>query len=77
MSDRAQPNSWQAVGDGAWLVGFLSGIAVAKNSDFIKGTDGESILLWMDNYCRSNPLKGISDGGGALFYELKKQKGLK
>jgi hypothetical protein len=60
----------------AWLNGFLSGIAFGTNVDILKGTDKESIYLWIDNYCRANPLKDLDDAGLALFDELKRQKRL-
>jgi hypothetical protein len=60
-----------------WLIGYLTGIAIGTNKDFLKGTDNPSIYLWMDNYCRQNPLKDMADGGLDLFFELKKQKNIK
>jgi len=60
----------------AWLLGVLSGMALYSDKDILKGTDNESIYLWMDNYCRANPLKSISNGGDVLFEELLKQKKL-
>ena len=59
-----------------WFIGFLTGIAFMSNKDFLHGTDNESLYLWLDNYCRSNPLKMIDDGGYLLFLELVKQKRL-
>lgn len=61
--------------DTAWLVGYLSGIAVAKDSDFIRGIDNSSLYFWMDRYCESNPLHNVSLGGALLAKELIKQKG--
>ncbi len=59
-----------------WLVGYLSGLAIGTNKDFIKGTDNPSIFLWVDNYCRANPLKSLGDAGTDLYFELIKQKKL-
>lgn len=61
-------------GHESWLTGFLSGLAVAAKKEFwgrpnIDLIDNESVYLWMDNYCRANPLKDISDGGIELFIE--------
>jgi hypothetical protein len=61
----------------AWILGFLSGSAVQTNKDILKNTDNESLYLWIDNYCRANPLKFIPDASDALFEELKKQEGFK
>ena len=33
-----------------WLIGYLSGQAIALDRDFLKGTDNASIFLWMDSY---------------------------
>jgi hypothetical protein len=65
-----------AFGNQTWLVGYLSGLAVATNKQFLSGTDNQSIYLWVDNYCRANPLRSLPDAGTALYYELVKQKKL-
>jgi hypothetical protein len=62
----------------SWLMGYISGLSFAVNSmvlkaDVIKGTDAESVFLWMDNYCKTNPLNSLADGGFALFGELLKR----
>ena len=59
-----------------WLVGYLSGKAVATGKNFLKNTDNKSVYLWMDNYCRSNPLRHISDGADDLAIELIRMKKL-
>ena len=59
-----------------WVLGFLNGSAVQTNKDILKNTDNESLYLWIDNYCRANPLKSLVDGSDDLFEALKKQKGL-
>ena len=64
-------------GDEIWLVGYMTGVAIGTGKDFIAGTDALSIFIWMDNYCRANPLKDISRGGIELYFELKKQKNIK
>ena len=66
----------QQVVNETWFVGYLSGIALESDKDFLRGTDNESLFLWLDNYCTKNPLKFISDGGDLLFLELVKQKRL-
>jgi hypothetical protein len=59
-----------------WVTGFLSGYAAYSNKDILKGTDNESIFLWVDNYCHKNPLEYTDSASGTLFKELLKQKGL-
>lgn len=60
-----------------WLLGFLSGLAAGTKKDVLDSTDNESVYLWMDNYCKANPLKGTHDGAGYLYLELMEQKGIK
>jgi hypothetical protein len=62
--------------DGAvqsWLAGYLSGLAVAFNNDALAEPDGESIFLWMDNYCAAHPLDRVATGGRVLFDELSQR----
>ena len=60
-----------------WLTGYLSGIALGSGREFWKKDSGEldyeSVALWMDNYCKANPLKNIGDGGSLLFQERTKK----
>ena len=64
-----------ALGNTSWLLGYLSGQAVSRGTDFLSGTDNVSIYKWMDNYCRTNPLRDVSSGGNALAAELSGKKG--
>lgn len=57
----------------AWLVGYLSGRAAASGVDLLKGTDNPSLFLWMDNFCRAQPLKDIEDGASELVPELARK----
>ena len=75
-TDNSSGKSWASLASESWLVGYLSGLAGGIDKDFLKGTDAPSIFLWVDNYCRSNPLKAIDDAGIALALELVKQKRL-
>ena len=57
-----------------WIVGYLSGLAVATKKDFwgtpnVNLLDNDSVFLWVDNYCRRNPLNNLDDAGYALFIE--------
>ena len=64
-----------ALGNTSWLLGYLSGLAASRGKDFLSGTDNGSIYKWMDNYCRTNPLRDVSSGGIALADELTRKKG--
>jgi hypothetical protein len=63
-----------ALGNASWLLGYLSGLAVAGGKDYLSGTDNSSLYKWMDDYCRANPLRDVSIGGNALAAELAKKK---
>ena len=68
-----QKNDFASLINEAWLVGYLSGVAVATGRNALQGTDNESLFLWMDNYCKSSPLSRIDEGGDTLFIELAKR----
>ena len=53
-----------------WLLGYLSGIAAGKNIDLLGGAERKSLFLWMDKYCKKNPLKRIDSGAHDLASEL-------
>jgi hypothetical protein len=72
IKDRAE-KSWAATVEEGWLTGYLSGIAISSDVDFLKGADGNSFMFWMDNYCRDNPLSNLAVGGFQLASELKKR----
>lgn len=63
----------------AWLLGYLSGMNAMLANDKIKYdpldklNSAEQAFLWMDNYCKTNPLKSVFDGGVELLLELQKK----
>ncbi len=58
----------------SWLAGYLSGINgsgfYSDGTDFIEGVSGAQTFLWMDNYCKTNPLNTVSQGANQLIREL-------
>lgn len=62
----------QLVGD-SWLIGYLNGVAAWADVDILYNADGESLMLWMDNYCKANPLESVAAGGAVLGVELIKK----
>lgn len=62
-----------------WLSGYMSGLNTMhyfndnKDDPLNKINSAQQIFLWMDNYCKANPLKRVSDGGETLFIELMKK----
>jgi hypothetical protein len=63
----------------AWLLGYLSGINAMMANDKInydplkKLNSAEQAFLWMDNYCKANPLSSVVDGASDLYLELQKK----
>ena len=66
----------------AWLTGYLSGLNWMHSVNDPKGkipdplnkvNSAEQMFLWMDNYCRKNPLNSASTGAQDLFIELMKK----
>ena len=73
---KSQTTGTQKQSDRAWLLGFLSGL---NQDDFYedaldKVSSAAQIFLWMDNYCKNNPLEQVSKGAYKLFAELKIKK---
>ena len=46
-----------------WIEAFLSGIAVERNNDFLDKVSLESIVRWVDNYCKANPKGEVTVAG--------------
>lgn len=70
-----ETNSLERSSDLAWVLGFLSGISMGSTVNVFKDIrDSESLVLWMDNYCKANPLKDVAAGSVALVLELQKTK---
>lgn len=59
-----------------WLVGYMSGLSAMymlngrKDMPLDKINSADQIFLWMDNYCKNNPLNKVHLGGIDLFLEL-------
>lgn len=69
----------QTTRERAWLMGKLTGmnhiLVVLGNNNKKKDPLDElgsanQAFVWMDNYCRKNPLKSVGDGALDLFIEL-------
>jgi hypothetical protein len=61
----------------SWFLGYLSGRADESGKNFLKGTDSDSIFLWLDNYCHANPHMDLDKAGIDLARELMQLKGIK
>jgi hypothetical protein len=65
----------------AWLMGYLSGLnkMYSRYQDFPRDplgalNTGEQAILWMDNFCRTNPIEMVSTGAMDLFIQLMSRK---
>jgi hypothetical protein len=57
-----------------WLSGYATRVSSENNIDYFKGTDTKSIQLWLENYCRANPLKTFNEAADSALLELQKGK---
>lgn len=71
---KEQSNKGEYVINLTWFTGYMSGLAAGMNADVLQGVDGNSIMVWVDNYCKANPLQYLSSAGIDLFLELKNKK---
>lgn len=58
----------------AWIVGYLSAVAVTTRKDVLRGIDTASIDAWMDAYCQANPLDDLSVAMDVLYRELVRKQ---
>jgi len=64
----------EAINDLKWLLGYMSGLAVARQLDILgKDGNGESMLTWVDMYCTRFPARSLSDAGDLYYRFLKDQ----
>ena len=63
--------------DRFWVSGYISGInavrSTEKNDILKKIQSGEQVYLYIDNYCRDNPLKEVQNALNSLWLELEKK----
>lgn len=67
----------------AWVLGYLSGVnqmlegktpSGKPSNPFRTLKSTEQLYLWMDNYCKKNPLENVTFGALALLIELRKEE---
>lgn len=57
-----------------WIEGFLSGIAMERQENFLETTSLDSILKWVNDYCKANPRGEVTVAGIGLSLELTKKQ---
>lgn len=65
--------------DKKWLVGYLTARnldnAIETKTNVLEKLDSaQQAFLWMDNWCKKNPLEDVGTGASTLFYELMLKK---
>jgi len=56
----------------AWLSGYFTALSVEQDKDLRHGKDIDALNLWVDNYCKANPLKNYYFAVKSLMLELNK-----
>ncbi len=49
------------------------GVLTKGNPDPYEGVTFNQMIVWMDNYCKANPLSDVSEGGNELYIELERK----
>lgn len=69
---KARTEGQSAILEG-YVLGLMNGLALASQIEFWQATGvpvgREQVFLWMDNYCRANPLSRTAVGAVALMIE--------
>src|SRR5262245_23514116 len=76
--ERSKRTSFDKIGMQSWATGYLSGanalsnasLPAASNFDFLKGTGGDAVWAWLDNYCKQKPLEKFPAAVSKLLTEL-------
>ena len=84
VPDCGQWTSKTRPGSNIWLSGYLNGLNKMFNITANKSTQGydplgalssmDQAFVWMDNWCKANPLSGVDEGALILFAELVSKK---
>jgi hypothetical protein len=54
-----------------WLLGFVSGLAYGSgHPKLLRSRDAPALFVWVDNYCRQNPLRNVFSAGEKLLIAL-------
>lgn len=68
VEHRKTSNAWYQYA--AWVSGFISG--AGHSGEELKEVDERAIFVFVDNYCKQNPLNPIVEGAKALLIEIEK-----
>ncbi len=57
----------------SWFKGFATKFSIDSNSDVLKKKDDNALFLWLENYCKANPLKPFLSASLALLIAIGKE----
>ena len=65
-------DEWMRRALGAWVAGYVTAANawVAGKEDWLEDTDRQSVMSWIDKYCRENPLSNSAKAMKKLMREL-------
>lgn len=58
----------------SWLAGYVSGInrATATSSDLLEDLDLDTVLDWVDTYCKAHPKDSVKEAVDAMLIRLNR-----
>jgi len=70
-----QEDGERRLANSTWVGGYLTAVNryVVKGKDVSAGTDADGRMLWIVNFCRSNPLETLEQATSALVVELRRR----
>lgn len=70
--DQQATDEFQKQYHGAYIMGFISALNYSYNVS--KKIDVKTLISYIDNYCRENPLKAVAHGLVQLSNEIRKKE---
>jgi hypothetical protein len=72
MKDRKSQNAAKVLNHAVWIFGYVTAYnrQTPDTVDIRGGTEIDGILLWLDNWCKENPSKDMSDAMEAFTNEM-------
>jgi hypothetical protein len=58
----------------SWVLGYLSGMNLMADKDFLKSYEVNGITEAINKYCRENPLNNITDAATDTAIQMRKMK---
>jgi hypothetical protein len=72
-AQQRRDDGYPAVAAGDWVLGYATAFNeyVAAGGEATRGTDSAALFVWIDNYCRANPLDSLAMASRHLVDVLK------